>query len=381
MNILIVAETYYPRLRGGEVVLWSVSRSLVQKGHSVQVITSRLINTSQYEKKLGVQIYRPFPLVSIGKTIKIKNLLEKISYNLKIYEFLKSFILKNKIDIIYNQAYPLTYVTSRIAYKKKIPLILSVGSYTKVSLKKIFYDRVHIFHVAKQIITLKSLKYEVIRTGSNFMKKRLKKYTDKSISIIPSPVDENLIHQIKLIDKKRLRKEVNISDDELFIIFVGALEPVKNVKTIIKVLSKIKRKFKFIIIGDGSEKTEIQHTVMNNQLNDRVTLLGQKEYKDTLKYIKSSDILLLGSESEACGNVIIEALCLETSVISTKTGIAADLCSVNLHTVNNINDFIPLIENWINHNNPEEIIEKFSNKNISRLYEKMFKKVIYHYKT
>ena len=352
-------------------------KSLIKKGHNVQVITSKLINTKSYEKKLGVKIHRPFPLNNIGKTTKIKILLEKIFFNIKLYKFMKLFIKENKIDIIYNQAYPLTFVASIIGSKNNIPLVVSVGSYTEINFKNLFYNRFYLFHVLKQFLILKLSRYEALRCGSKFLYKNLYGHSRKKIFIIPSPVDDNIIRKVKdNINVIGIRKELGILEEEKFLLFVGALEPVKNVRGLINVLPELNIKYKLIIVGEGTEKESIIKLIESLSLNDKVYLTGQLKQLDVFKYMKSCDIFIQSSHTEAFNNSIIEALCLGAPVISTKTGVAYDLVHPNLYTVTEVDEIVDLLDSNILREPNESLINLYSLSNISDQYERMFKETI-----
>ena len=80
MKILFVLEFYLPHLGGVENVFKNLCESLVKKGHSVKIITSKLPKTKKKEIINGVQVERIcvpklfnryfFTFFAIFKTIK-----------------------------------------------------------------------------------------------------------------------------------------------------------------------------------------------------------------------------------------------------------------------------------------------------------------------
>lgn len=379
MNILIISESFYPRVRGGEVVLLRISKELVRKGNKVYVITSRLIKTQKYENYKGIDIYRPYYASHVGRTNNIKELYYKIIFNRKISKYLYNFLIYHSIDIIYNQAYPLTVATSRVAGKLGIPFIISVGSYQKkinLHIKTVFLD---IFHFIKQFIVLKYCKYDSIRCGSKYIKNKISKYTNKKIYTIPTPIEKKIIKRIiEKTDVDEVRIKYNIKYDELFILFVGALVQVKNVVGLINALGGLSRKFKLIIVGNGPERKNIKEKIEKYHLEKKVFFAGTKKNNETLTIIKACDVLIVPSHLETCGNVIIEALSLERPVISKKVGIACEIDSENLYLVDHIDDARNILEKKLLPKRDDIIINEYSVDRIVKKYESMFKDIIYN---
>ena len=68
--------------------------------------------------------------------------------------------------------------------------------------------------------------------------------------------------------------------------------------------------------------------------------------------MRSSDIVIVPSHIEACGNVTIEALSLGKIVISRRTGIASQIDSDNLYLVNEIDKISTILQKGISGNFP-----------------------------
>ena len=75
------------------------------------------------------------------------------------------------------------------------------------------------------------------------------------------------------------------------------------------------QKIELIVIGKGSEKKNLDLFIENNNLSNKIKLIGYK--KNPFKYIKQCDIFVLTSIFEGSPNVIIEAQYLKKYVIST----------------------------------------------------------------
>ena len=121
--------------------------------------------------------------------------------------------------------------------------------------------------------------------------------------------------------KERIEKDNSFSSYGFTIVSVGRLDPVKRFEKIPSIASYIKSKglsFRWFIIGDGSDKEIISHSIIKNDVEDSVVLLGNRN--NPYPYISKADLLVCTSFSEACPNVINEAKILGTPVVSTNFG-------------------------------------------------------------
>lgn len=117
----------------------------------------------------------------------------------------------------------------------------------------------------------------------------------------------------------------NRSDD---IVFLGRINPIKSIDKLIKALPLsdlfMKREGKLIIIGAARLPEEIKYKQKIEKmidafgLSERVVFLGVKEGNEKIKVLNTSKALILPSESENFGNVIIEALSQSIPVIASK---------------------------------------------------------------
>ena len=100
-------------------------------------------------------------------------------------------------------------------------------------------------------------------------------------------------------------------------VFVGRLAKVKRVDLLLQAFKQVQQKqlCRLLIVGDGTEKVFILDFIRKNYLMDVCHLTGQQN--NPLPWIKSSDALVLSSDYEGFGNVIVEAMACGTQVIAT----------------------------------------------------------------
>ena len=100
-------------------------------------------------------------------------------------------------------------------------------------------------------------------------------------------------------------------------VFVGRLAKVKRVDLLLQAFKQVQQKqlCRLLIVGDGTEKAFILDFIRKNYLTDVCHLTGQQN--NPLPWIKSADALVLSSDYEGFGNVIVEAMACGTQVIAT----------------------------------------------------------------
>jgi D-inositol-3-phosphate glycosyltransferase len=158
--------------------------------------------------------------------------------------------------------------------------------------------------------------------------------TDTSkITIIPPGVDVSHFYPIPHDEAKEF---IGVPYDRMML-FVGRIEPLKGVDTLIKAIAIIRQKGVLdrhcclcvsIIGGEPNaapetmtdEMTRLQQLCDQQGLGDLVTFLGRRG-QDTLPYYYSAaDVVVMPSHYESFGMVALEAMACGTPVIATQVG-------------------------------------------------------------
>ena len=123
------------------------------------------------------------------------------------------------------------------------------------------------------------------------------------------------------INKKRadiFRQEFNLKSEDFIIGSVGNYRKVKNHKQIILAANYILKKnqrIKFIILGEGIERDNLERMIKSNGLENNVILSGYRS--DLAEALSIIDIFLMTSTSEGSPNALIEACSMKKVVIGT----------------------------------------------------------------
>ena len=130
----------------------------------------------------------------------------------------------------------------------------------------------------------------------------------------------------KLPEKIILKKDLNLPNNKIILLSVGAFIPLKNWASVFKELKEIENCI-YILIGDGELKEKYTQYVKDNDLENKIFILPRKEGNELKKYFKLSDIFIFPSLKDTFGYVVPEALISGLPVICSEKAGASSLIS------------------------------------------------------
>jgi L-malate glycosyltransferase len=148
----------------------------------------------------------------------------------------------------------------------------------------------------------------------------------RRVSVIPNAVDLQKFSANKGA-RECIRGELNFDEDAPVIGMIGRLTPAKGQLEMLKLFPKILSHFpaaRLLIVGAPAFNNEheylqlLKQTVTEMSLSEHVQLLGARD--DVPDILRSFDLLVVNSASEACSLVILEAMASGTPVLATSTG-------------------------------------------------------------
>jgi glycosyltransferase involved in cell wall biosynthesis len=119
-----------------------------------------------------------------------------------------------------------------------------------------------------------------------------------------------------------LRKALGFGDDELVILTVANLTPVKGharlLEAAARVLAGTRRRIRFLWLGEGPERTPLEARIRALGLGALVELPGGTDRVP--QYLAASDLFVLPSELEGMSNAILEAMASGLPVVAYGVG-------------------------------------------------------------
>ena len=165
-------------------------------------------------------------------------------------------------------------------------------------------------------------------------------------------------------------------------IAAGRFEKAKGFDLLIKSWENIEREL--VIIGDGSEYQTLEKLIKDMNLCHKITLKKFLPYKDLLDEFAKAKVFILPSRNEGGPRVALEALALNTPVLSTKVGHMSSIFPnemlVEPNNQKKLKEFLELYVDNIDSLNQESIFEyvreEFSLKNQASKIDEIYKQTL-----
>lgn len=153
------------------------------------------------------------------------------------------------------------------------------------------------------------------------------------ISVLPPGVDCSHFYPIPSDEAKQA---VDLPPDSKIILFVGRIEPLKGIDTLLKAIAQMNDdchpticSFTVVIIGgdpnaenstDESEMTRLIALRHQLGLDEMVVFLGKRDQTTLPYYYSAAEILVMPSFYESFGMVALESMACGTPVVASHTG-------------------------------------------------------------
>lgn len=323
---ILFYTTFLTQGGGIEVVTVRYMKKFLQEGYEVDLYVDynmgeENIREKEIDKRVRIKYLKSeklskliYKLRTLGKTKKIYNIFLYILIILSDY-----FIWKKEIKTVERTNYDITitffqylpsYITKVRGPKHQIYLHGSVTRFfdgIRKYFKKNFFRKLAKFD---EVCTVsKEMGEELVKLAPNLKEKQRTVY---------NPIDIEEIEK-KAKDDSELTEWEKKLIKEKYICSVGRLdESQKDFTTLIKAFGELKKEEKIeeklVIVGDGPDKTKLEELVNTLKIDD-VVFLGKKS--NPYIWMKNSKLFVLSSKYEGFPTVLVEAISLKVSVISS----------------------------------------------------------------
>lgn len=337
LNVLLLAEDFYPKESGGAFIDWNVATYLVEHGDSVTTVTPRNEDTARKEIVNGVEIRRPFRVHSNDRhPNSIRGFLRRILFALFLVPYLFVLCWRREFDLIYSTNHLLHPSAAIVGFVNRLPRISFIGFSPSIQEERSILDPLVLlertnfrFFIGDQVLCQTPKVQDILSEAFSCNVKRLDGIVDKEA--------------IKLaIDSSSISKDCARMSADIQLIFVGRLVDIKNPTKLPDIVSNLPSAYSLLIIGDGPKREAVEVAVNEKRVDDRIEIAGRLPHKETLQLIHESDILILPSEAESYGAVVFEALSLNTPVVASPVGVFPMVDHPNLN-IAEIEDFADTI--------------------------------------
>lgn len=122
-------------------------------------------------------------------------------------------------------------------------------------------------------------------------------------------------------DRRRIRGELGLSNDDIVLLNIGRLHPVKGQRLLMPMMNQLRTELPnatLLIAGDGPLRAELEASIVEHGLQRHIRMLGAR--LDVPELLRASDALVLASESEAAPLPLMEAMRESRPVVATAVG-------------------------------------------------------------
>ncbi|MCQ6277896.1 N-acetyl-alpha-D-glucosaminyl L-malate synthase BshA [Bacillus sp. EB600] len=305
MRKLKIGITCYPTVGGSGVVATELGKMLAERGHEIHFISSSLPFRL---KRMYHNIY--YHQVEVNQY----SVFQFPPYDIALASKMAEVVNRENLDILHVH-YAIPHAVCAILAKQmcnrdlKIVTTLHGTDITVLGYDSTLTDAIKFGIEKSDIVTavsdsLVEETYDLINP-------------DKSIETVYNFIDERIYQKS---DASHLKEEYEIKPEEKVIIHVSNFRPVKRVEDVVKTFAKIAEAMpaKLLLVGDGPEVSRVSKLVNKLGLNNLVLFLGKQENLEELYSI--SDLMLLLSEKESFGLVLLEAMACGVPCIGTNVG-------------------------------------------------------------
>lgn len=305
MRKLKIGITCYPSVGGSGVVATELGKLLAEKGHEIHFITSSMpfrlnkIYCNIYYHEVEINQYSVFKYPP---------------YDLTLASKMAEVIKNENLDILHvHYAVPhavCAYLAKQmVGGRVKIVTTLHGTDITVLGYDLSLSDMIRFSIENSDVVTavsnaLVDQTYELLEPN-------------KEIKTVYNFIDERVFCKTNM---DYLKHQYGIAHDEKVIIHVSNFRQVKRVPDVIRAFQLVQKEIptKLLLVGDGPEMTVVKKLVKELGLIDHVLFLGKQDSLEELYSL--SDLILLLSEKESFGLVLLEAMACGVPCIGTMIG-------------------------------------------------------------
>ncbi len=369
-----IGITCYPTVGGSGVIATELGKLLAEKGHEIHFISSSMpfrlnkVYSNIYYHEVQVNQYSVF---------------QYPPYDLALASKMAEVAKREQLDLLHVH-YAIPHAVCAYLAKKmtddqlKIVTTLHGTDITVLGYDPSLNDMIRFGIEGSDVVT--AVSESLVQQTYDLLQPK------KAIQTVYNFIDERVYFKK---DTQDLKTQYGISNDEKVIIHVSNFRKVKRVQDVVKSFHLIEKQVasKLLLVGDGPEISVVCNLVRELGLKDKVLFLGKQENLEDLYSI--SDLMLLLSEKESFGLVLLEAMACGVPSVGTKIGgipeVIDDGVTGFLSDVGDVEDIaqnaVKILENATLHkefaeNAISRVKEHFSSRKIVEQYEDMYKQLI-----
>ncbi|WP_078380210.1 N-acetyl-alpha-D-glucosaminyl L-malate synthase BshA [Sutcliffiella halmapala] len=302
---LKIGITCYPTVGGSGVIATELGKLLAEKGHEIHFISSSMpfrlnkVYSNIYYHEVQINQYSVF---------------QYPPYDLALASKMAEVAKREKLDLLHVH-YAIPHAVCAYLAKKmtgdqlKIVTTLHGTDITVLGNDPSLNDMIRFGIEGSDVVT--AVSESLVKQTYELLQPQ------KAIQTVYNFIDERVYYKK---DREDLKEQYGILPNEKVVIHVSNFRQVKRVQDVIQSFYRIQKEIasKLILVGDGPEISVVCKLVKELGLEKKVLLLGKQENVEDLYSI--SDLMLLLSEKESFGLVLLEAMACGVPSVGTNVG-------------------------------------------------------------
>ncbi|MFJ7973894.1 N-acetyl-alpha-D-glucosaminyl L-malate synthase BshA [Psychrobacillus sp. NPDC096389] len=373
MRKLKIGITCYPSVGGSGVIATELGKMLAEKGHEIHFITS----------SMPFRLNKMYPSITFHQVeVNSYSVFQYAPYDIALANKMAEVIIDEGLDVLhvhYAMPHAVCAILAKDMAKSDIGIVTTLHGtdITVLGDDSALSGAIRYGIEKSDIVT--AVSHSLVNQTMELIAPQ------QEIETIYNFVDEQEYYKK---DAGNLKELLGIAPDEKVVIHVSNFRKVKRVPDIVKSFELIRKEMpaKLLLVGDGPEKHPVMEYVRGTSIEEDILFLGKQDNLSELYAI--SDLMLLLSQKESFGLVLLEAMACEVPCIGTNVGGIPEVIShgengylVELGDTKKVAEYgIQLLQDPILHKQMVEtslmfIEERFSSKKIVEQYEAMYERV------
>ena len=351
MKIAIASAVYYPMINGVAVFSHNLATGLAGRGNEVLVICPSQTGKNHVEMQDGVKVCylksvqaKVYP-DQIHEIPKKRRLFYKHGFRVSVFPQKEVADILSEFcpDVVHVQVSdPIGLSVVGYARRHGIPVVTTEHNQPEVLTEPLHMPRL----VRKPVNALLSAYFRNRQSKSDFVTMPTKQaienliYAKKEEFKVPVAAVSNgvdLSHFKPGKANKTIYKKYNVPEGRPIVLYVGRVDPEKNVGTVLSAFQSVLEKVPdalLVIVGDGVDLTRLRKEASKLGISKSVKFLGKVLAPDLYEIYKMGDVFVTASEIETQGIVLIEAAASGLPLVAVNAGAVREIC------VNNENGFL-----------------------------------------
>lgn len=373
--IVLINRSYYPLVGGTERQLQLLAEYLTAKKNTVWILTRRVDGCAKSETIGGVHIFRLWSL-----WIPV---ISWVSFALSVCRFL----VPRRKNIRLIGSFMFNLVTfSAVAGSRicSVPIFTRFSSSGRGGNLDVL-DRSWLGHWKTRcllhhndcLITLNSETVQELRDRG---------VQEGKIRVIHNGIDTNYFKPSTISERATLRSQYGLEMGYVGVLFVGRLDPAKNLENLIRIWPKVLQRAPratLFLVGDGVLRPALEAVATQLSVLSCIRFIGGVPFP--LRFYQACDIFVFPSRFEGLSNALLEAMSCGLPVLASDIAGNKEVLAhrqngilVNVHRPEEWVDGLfsltedALLRERLGESARQTVIERFSVQNMLQAYEKLF---------